>query len=414
MNYIEPKYNIDLTLLPNKEIINIFCYKKYTVELKHNTHANFQNSKLNKNSEQINILQNYIGGSIDEYLIKNVKMTYSDITTFIALDYMYNDKKLYYKYLNLFSPYLISDSYKLLFHDNVRNKINFNTLFDININTKIFKYWKDDLWKLLIDNFNTYNANNNIFWNKFANLEIFNNWNLNTWNYAVLYLFEFKNFWSNTINETSCHKWDKNIWTKVLSLGDSSKILNKVYKLKCYYGWNNDLWKLMNEMCDIDEFYIDIFENNIYLNWDPNVWNIFFKQKKHNKLLWNVIIDKQIYLTWNFEIWNMAFKKLKNKVFWENINFDNIMCVFKDEILVNEIKKNQNLIFDEICKKPNYNLDVNSNSDSDSDSDSNYNYNSDVDNDYNINYNYNFNDVYYKKYLKYKNKYLRLKIKNLH
>jgi hypothetical protein len=70
----------------------------------------------------------------------------------------------------------------------------------------------------------------------------------------------------------------------------------------------------------------------------------------------------------------MAFENLENKFFWENIDLDKIMYVFKDEIFVNEIKKNKNNIFNKICK------------DMYSDSENNY----------------------YFKYLKYKNKYLRL------
>jgi len=198
------------------------------------------------------------------------------------------------------------------------------------------------------------------------------------WKHAIIYLSDFKNFWSQTINYTSCCKWDNHIWTRVFVWVDSSETIFEAYKLGCYSKWNNEIWELIMEICDLDEFYIDIFENNIYLSWDSNVWNTFIIQKNLNDLLWRIIIDKKIYLIWSCEIWNMAFENLENKFFWENIDFDKIMSVFKDEIFVNEIKKNKNNIFNKICKE--------------------------------INSDYNSDNDYYLKYLKYKNKYFRLKI----
>lgn len=372
---VKPIYHTNISLFLNKEIINIYCYKKYTIELKHFTHANFQNSKLNKNSEQINILQNYsYHKNINKYLFDNIKITYSDITSLIALDYIYTNIKLYKKYLNLFSPNIISDAYKLLFHDDVRKKIDFNILF---ININIFNYWNDDLWKLLIDNFNKNNTNNYKFWNKFGDLNIFDNWNIEVWKYAIVYLSDFKNFWSKTINYTSCCKWNNYIWSHVFVWADSSETIFKAYKLGCYSGWDNETWDLIIELCDLDEFYVDIFENNIYLSWDSIIWNTFIIQKNTNDLLWKVIIDKQIYLVWTCKVWNMAFENLENKFFWENIDFNKIMYVFKDEIFINEIKKNKKNIFNKICKE--------------------------------MNSDYKSDNGYYLKYLKYKNKYFRLK-----
>jgi len=370
---IEPEYNTEIILFPNKEIINIFCYKKYTVELKHLTHANFQNSKLNKDSEQINILQNYsYYESINKYLFSNVKITYSDITSVIALDYIFNNNELYRKYLNLFSPNIIYDAYKLLFHNEVRNKIDFNILLK---NANIFNYWNDDLWILAIENLNTNNPYNKNFWNKFGSLKIFNNWNIRVWEYAIIYLSKFKNFWSQTINHTSCCKWNNYIWYHVFVWADSSETILQAYKLGCYLKWDNDTWELVIEMCDLDEFYIGVFKNNIYLSWNSKIWNTFFIQKNNINLLWDIIIDKQIYLIWNCEIWNFAFENLENNFFWENIDFSKIMLVYKDEVFVNEIRKNKNNLFNKICK------DIDDNSDT----------------------------SYYKKYLKYKNKYLKLK-----
>lgn len=385
---INSEYYIELNIFPNKEIVNIFCYKKYIVELKHLTHANFQNSKLNKNSEKTNILQRLNHNeNLNDYLFANIDLTYSDITTCIALDYINNDNLLYKKYLNLFSQNIISDSYKLLFYDDVKPKIDFNILLT---NPNIFVYWDNEIWKLLIDNFNNYYHDrkkkkfNEIFWPKFAKKKIINYWNNDVWTYAVDVLsFEFKNFWTLSINKTSCCKWDSYIWKRVFAYTDTEDVIIDSYSWGCFSQWDNEVWQIIFETVKDKNFYISVFKNNkkIYLSWDSDTWNDFFINIGINDStydsVWNFVLEKYIYLSWNYEVWKSSFENLRNTLFWLNIDLNKINLSLKDVGIYKEILKNRNLIFDEICNK-------------------------NKDND---------DNKFYLKYIKYKNKYLMLKKK---
>ena len=368
---INPQYYVNIIVSPNKEIINIFSYKKYIMELKHRIHAYFQNSKLNKNSEQINILENYKGsyesGTIYTYLSNNTKISYSDIISMIALNYIYNNIPLYKKYLNLFSLNIISEAYKLLFHDNVIRNIDINIIFFKNNN--IFVYWNDDIWKIAINKLNDPSEINIKFWNNIGEFLLFNYWSLDVWNEAIESLIDFSLFWQKTINLISCCKWDNNIWSHVFVWAKSGETIFNAYKLGCYSKWDATNWNIAFQYCNLEEFYLDIFENNNYLYWNADIWNLFINEKNDEDNLWNIILDKKVYLVWNCEIWNNANENLNNIVFWEKIDLNQIMLIINDKIIFDEIKKTKFYFLDELCR----------------------------------------NNEYYVKYLKYKNKYLKFK-----
>jgi hypothetical protein len=202
-------------------------YKQYLLQLHHNTHAFFENSKLNSDNETYNILEKIDSGytKITEYLDsrKYKYLTYSNIKSYLFYKKIDLDKKID---IEFYDHYRISDDiqYELLdIYKNFFNKININisySLLDKNL-LNITKV-KDGklIWFKFLDNYfdipNSNNNNHNLFiikiiqdkkydyfynqndqneqiWKNFLNIDIYNN------------LFNVTKVYSNYINNINSY-----------------------------------------------------------------------------------------------------------------------------------------------------------------------------------------------------------------
>jgi hypothetical protein len=405
ISIIDKTYSIKIIKNIESDIIFIESYKKYILNLLHNKHAYFENSKRfsQYGTYYTNILQdlNRSDKDLKNFIKDNIIITYSDLISYIAIDFIYNNNELYKNFLDLYSVNILSSSYKLLIMDNVIGYIKLNDLFE---NIILFNYWDNDLWIDVIDKLYDDNRQYNIFWINIAKNKIYKNWNLKIWKHACFYLNKYTNFYRELIDISSCCIWDNEIWTQVFVYGNDPKMIYDAYKLGFYSRWNIDIWKIIFEIIFEDKsilinsknygelFLTDIFQDNIYKSWNNNILIEILVNEYIDKNIFfcKLVTDYKIYLNWDTEIWKCCFENLSNICFWEKIDINKIKLSNIDTKLLEKIIKNKNSKIKKFCiSKSNY-----GESDSDSDSD---------------NENINEDNIYYKKYIKYKFKYINLK-----
>lgn len=307
---VNETYNLEIKRSPKQDIIKITTYKTYTLVLDHNIHAKFEEAR--DSDIAVNILKNIEPTeSISDYLRRMQYLTYSDINSYMCLDFIESKDPFYEHYLKTLDNEKIQNGLTMFFAK--ISDIKFESAAMILEKTSS-SVWDFNLWKKL------FRANR--FLVKAINEGCFLNWSTQlfrgstVWHYAVLFI-KPQEFWEEVINRNLCADWNIN------NEGDTV--------------WHSAVIHIKSE-----EFWNKVLEKGFCRNWNAQdsdgdtVWHIAIKFIR-SEYFWNKVLESRLCERWGLQnnkgdtVWHVAIREDKKKsnipsrTFWNN-SLDTDQC----------------------------------------------------------------------------------------
>ncbi len=458
---VDSEYRIEISsnIESNEEIAIITTDSStYKMILRVGIHAKFENS-INYDSNSISILSNMSDDylSINYYLIDYKHITLSNINDYICALYVeLPNCEFFTKYILNLREEQIFSAYKMFFNDDVvfnisetiflklldphiacflnyydngmqlwyvicQNTSNNFKFWEKVVDNKLFKNWNDKTWgnSMYIrsgyywENMFDYYIENRIFntwkykewkifiendledktWRKIIkNINIFKYFDDRTWHTAFAHLKYTKQFWYIVLCEKNEHgegimnDWNLDTWSKSTRFMSDCVFWNKVYDYELYKNWNKqkfrtDVWVYALENIKCDSFWNKVVSNNSILStWDEKHWYEAFLHIKLESFWDSININElNIQNILNKQTIDLALSNIKSKKFWKEVLPIIKIMTPNNDLYKNYVDKINDIIQDQI---PNY-TELSKSGETD--------------------------EIYKKKYLKYKQKYIQLK-----
>jgi hypothetical protein len=213
-----------------------------------------------------------------------------------------------------------------------------NFWIEIAKNNKILLTWNEHIWNNAMKNIKIHQ-----FWIEIAkNNELLLTWDNNTWNNAMKNI-KIHQFWIEiaknnelllkifTYSNSKMH-YIENLFTysnsKMYNIDNIDNIkdfwINIAKNNDLLSKFNNELWIEIIRNIKSHEFWIEISHNNeILLKFNYHIWDLIITYVKLDKFWIELSKNNEILLKFNNQLWILIIKNIKSDEFWKNISHNN-------------------------------------------------------------------------------------------